>query len=101
ARASSRDGRVPYQPDVPEGVLIPCDWSVRDILAHVATREEEALTHLPLILEGGRPRNRCLQRPDDRGEGESVARRRATAAGRDPLPAPRLRPEGARSPKIS
>ncbi len=31
------------------------DWSVRDILAHVATWEEEALTYLPLILEGGRP----------------------------------------------
>ena len=31
------------------------DWSVRDILAHVSTWEEEALTHLPLILEGGRP----------------------------------------------
>jgi hypothetical protein len=26
-------------------------WSVRDILAHVTTWEEEALTHLPLILE--------------------------------------------------
>jgi hypothetical protein len=30
-------------------------WSVRDILAHVTTWEEEALRHLPLILEGGRP----------------------------------------------
>ena len=30
-------------------------WSVRDILAHVTTWEEEALKHLPLILEGGRP----------------------------------------------
>ena len=30
-------------------------WSVRDILAHVTTWEEEALTHLPLILDGGRP----------------------------------------------
>src|SRR5438876_11172576 len=30
-------------------------WSVRDILAHVTTWEEEALTHLPLILEGGTP----------------------------------------------
>ena len=27
----------------------------RDILAHVTTWEEEALTHLPLILKGGRP----------------------------------------------
>ncbi len=31
------------------------DWSVRDILAHVTTWEEEALKHLPLIIEGGRP----------------------------------------------
>ena len=30
-------------------------WSVRDILAHVTTWEEEALKHLPLILEGGKP----------------------------------------------
>lgn len=30
-------------------------WSVRDILAHVTTWEEEALEYLPLILEGGTP----------------------------------------------
>jgi hypothetical protein len=30
-------------------------WSVRDITAHVTWWEEEALTHLPLILAGGRP----------------------------------------------
>ena len=30
-------------------------WSVRDILAHVTTWEEEALTHLPLIQKGGTP----------------------------------------------
>ncbi|HEY3204502.1 MAG TPA: DinB family protein [Thermoanaerobaculia bacterium] len=30
-------------------------WSVRDILAHVTTWEEEAIKHLPLILEGGKP----------------------------------------------
>ncbi len=30
-------------------------WSVKDILAHVTTWEEEALKHLPLIIEGGRP----------------------------------------------
>jgi Protein of unknown function (DUF1706) len=29
-------------------------WSVRDIVAHVTTWEEEALKHLPLILKGGR-----------------------------------------------
>jgi hypothetical protein len=31
------------------------NWSVRDILGHVTTWEEEALKYLPLILEGGRP----------------------------------------------
>lgn len=30
-------------------------WSVRDIIAHVTSWEEEALTHLPLILAGGNP----------------------------------------------
>jgi uncharacterized protein (TIGR03083 family) len=31
------------------------DWSVKDVLAHVTTWEEEALKHVPVILEGGRP----------------------------------------------
>ncbi len=31
------------------------DWSVKDIIAHVTTWEEEALKHLPSILEGKRP----------------------------------------------
>lgn len=31
------------------------DWSVKDILAHVMTWEEEALHHLPDILTGKRP----------------------------------------------
>ncbi len=31
------------------------EWSVRDLIAHVTWWEEEALEHLPLILEGGRP----------------------------------------------
>jgi hypothetical protein len=31
------------------------DWTVKDILAHVTTWEEEALKYLPLIVEGGRP----------------------------------------------
>jgi hypothetical protein len=31
------------------------DWSVKEILVHVTTWEEEALKHLPLILQGGRP----------------------------------------------
>ena len=32
---------------------------MRDILAHVTTWENEALTHVPLILEGGRPREKA------------------------------------------
>jgi hypothetical protein len=31
------------------------DWSVKDLLGHVATWEEEALKYLPLILTGGTP----------------------------------------------
>src|SRR5467141_2464980 len=31
------------------------NWSVRDIIAHVTTWDEEALRHLPLILKGGKP----------------------------------------------
>ncbi len=31
------------------------EWSVRDIIAHVTWWEEEALRHLPLILQGGKP----------------------------------------------
>ena len=30
-------------------------WSVRDIIAHVTTWDEEAVVHLPSILEGRRP----------------------------------------------
>ncbi|HEU5433930.1 MAG TPA: maleylpyruvate isomerase N-terminal domain-containing protein [Thermomicrobiales bacterium] len=31
------------------------DWSVKDVIAHVTTWEEEALAHLPTILAGGAP----------------------------------------------
>lgn len=31
------------------------EWSVRDVLAHVTTWDEEALKYLPLIISGGRP----------------------------------------------
>ena len=31
------------------------NWSVKDILAHVNTWEEEALKYLPVIVGGGRP----------------------------------------------
>lgn len=37
------------EPGVVEG------WSVKDILAHVTTWEEEALRYLPLIAQGSRP----------------------------------------------
>jgi hypothetical protein len=30
-------------------------WSVRDILTHITTWEEEALKYLPLILKGEKP----------------------------------------------
>jgi hypothetical protein len=30
-------------------------WSVKDIIAHVTVWEEEALTHLPVVLAGKRP----------------------------------------------
>jgi len=44
---------------VPDGRLVEPgvvdDWSVKDILAHVTTWEEEALEHLPLIIAGGTP----------------------------------------------
>jgi DinB family protein len=45
--------------DLSEGELlepgVTGGWSVRDIIAHVTWWEEEALTHLPLVLAGGRP----------------------------------------------
>jgi hypothetical protein len=31
------------------------EWSVRDIVAHVTTWEQEALQHLPAILKGDKP----------------------------------------------
>jgi hypothetical protein len=30
-------------------------WSVRDIIAHITWWEEEAIEHLPLVRQGGRP----------------------------------------------
>ena len=32
------------------------EWSVKDVLAHVTTWEEEALKHLPTVASGGRTR---------------------------------------------
>jgi hypothetical protein len=44
---------------LPEAVLLEPGvtkaWSVKDIIAHVTTWEEEALKHLPDILEGRKP----------------------------------------------
>jgi hypothetical protein len=37
------------------------EWSVRDIIAHVTWWEEEALKHLPLVREGGRPPRYSVQ----------------------------------------
>jgi len=34
---------------------VTATWSVKDIVAHVTSWEEEALKHLPVILAGGRP----------------------------------------------
>jgi hypothetical protein len=51
-------GRLRARPDLLAQVFSPAvqgTWSVRDILAHVTTWEEEALKHLPLIAKGGRP----------------------------------------------
>ena len=45
--------------DLPEAELaapgVTGAWSVKDIIAHVTTWEEEALTHLPVILAGAKP----------------------------------------------
>jgi len=45
--------------DLPEAALhvpgVTKAWSVRDLIAHVTTWEEEAVKHLPAILEGRRP----------------------------------------------
>jgi hypothetical protein len=44
---------------LPEAALlepgVAGDWSVKDVLAHVSTWEEEALEHLPVIVAGRMP----------------------------------------------
>ncbi len=64
------------------------DWSVKDVLAHVTTWEEEALKHLPLIIAGGKPPRYVtyrwagrIQCADDRAESQPVVGRGAQAAG--------------------
>lgn len=41
-----------------DALLIPgvCgEWSIRDLIAHVSWWDEEAITHLPMVLEGRTP----------------------------------------------
>jgi hypothetical protein len=52
------------------------DWSVKDIVAHVTTWEQEALQHLPLIIAGGTPPRYAAQ------GGIDAFNARATQAGR-------------------
>jgi hypothetical protein len=52
------------------------DWSVKDIVAHVTTWEQEALKHLPLIVAGGTPPRYAAQ------GGIDAFNARATQAGR-------------------
>jgi Mycothiol maleylpyruvate isomerase N-terminal domain len=52
------------------------DWSVKDILAHVTTWEQEALRHLPQIIAGGTPPRYAAQ------GGIDAFNARATQAGR-------------------
>jgi hypothetical protein len=52
------------------------DWSVKDVLSHVTTWEEEALRHLPLIIAGGTPPRYAAQ------GGIDAFNARATEAGR-------------------
>jgi hypothetical protein len=65
---------------VPEARLVEPgavdDWSVKDILAHVTTWEQEALKHLPLIIAGGTPPRYAAQ------GGIDAFNARATEAGR-------------------
>src|SRR6478736_7098497 len=34
---------------------VVADWSIKDLIAHISVWEHEALKHLPLIAQGGRP----------------------------------------------
>jgi Mycothiol maleylpyruvate isomerase N-terminal domain len=52
------------------------DWSVKDIVAHVTTWEQEALKHLPVIVAGGTPPRYAAQ------GGIDAFNARATEAGR-------------------
>jgi hypothetical protein len=53
-----KDFEASYEGLTEEQLMIPNvtgAWSVRDIIAHVTWWDEEALKHLPIVLEGGKP----------------------------------------------
>ncbi|MBA2686239.1 MAG: DinB family protein [Gemmatimonadaceae bacterium] len=53
-----KDFESSYEGLTEEQLMIPNvtgAWSVRDIIAHVTWWDEEALKHLPVVLEGGKP----------------------------------------------
>jgi uncharacterized protein (TIGR03083 family) len=57
------------------------DWSVKDVLWHVTTWEEEALEHLPTIIAGGSPPRYAAQGGIDAFNARKVAEgRRAPLA---------------------
>lgn len=65
---------------VPEALLVQPGvvngWSVKDVLAHVTTWEQEALRHLPQVIAGGAPPRYAAQ------GGIDAFNARATADGR-------------------
>jgi hypothetical protein len=69
AYAGLSDGEL-VEPGVVDG------WSVKDILAHITTWEQEALKHLPRVIAGGTPPRYAAQ------GGIDAFNARATAAGR-------------------
>jgi uncharacterized protein (TIGR03083 family) len=52
-------------------------WSVKDVLAHVTTWEEEALKYLPLIIAGGRPPRYATYGGIDAFNAETSARKQS------------------------
>lgn len=52
------------------------EWSVKDILAHVTTWEEEALNCLPIVIAGGRPPRYALRGGIDVFNAEMAAQKR-------------------------
>ncbi len=52
------------------------EWSVKDILAHVTIWEEEALTHLPVVMAGGRPPRYAAQGGIDAFNARKTAEKR-------------------------